>query len=105
MNDLADAYTLSRSSRRGMRPMPVSDTTCNKVLAALNEHWVKHYAPPSLRELMDATGINSTSMVSNALCRLNEKDLVMFGGTKYTARTAIPVWVIYAIDSFRERWL
>jgi SOS-response transcriptional repressor LexA len=74
------------------RALPVGDGKHDrKVIAFLNSYWKHQFQPPTLREIMTACDISSTSVIAYTLRRL-ERD-----GKIITARGAVPVWVRDAI--------
>jgi DNA-binding FadR family transcriptional regulator len=81
-----------------------TDENVKKVMDSLNDYWTMYYAPPSVRELMAMTCINSTSVVREALKQLAEDNKVVLAakeqGTKYRSRDATPTWVIDAIRGY-----
>lgn len=56
-------------------PRPVGEKSA-RVLEVIREHIALHGYPPSLREIQDAAGISSTSVVSYHLGRLEQAGLV-----------------------------
>lgn len=70
------------------------------VLNAVNNHWMQHRIPPTRREIADATGINSTSMVSEYLRQLKENGVLRMDDKK--ARSVVPCWVDDAFDLYKE---
>ena len=79
--------------------MTISEDMRNKVLYALNTHWRRHHMAPSMRELADVVGCNSTSVMKAALVELEAAGLIERRGEKGTARSYIPSWVV---DLFRN---
>lgn len=78
-------------------PIVGPSTTREKVYMAVMAHWRKEFRPPTLREICDATGITSTSVVNFHLKILDEMQvIVLYGG----ARGAVPVSII---DKLCER--
>lgn len=49
----------------------MGDTT-RRVLQAVRDHWSEHRYPPTVRELADATGIQSPSTIHRHLTYLRE---------------------------------
>jgi hypothetical protein len=71
-----------------------------KVVDFVNEYWKRNYRSPSVREIMKAVGINSTSSTVSIIHRCAEKEgwsIDVVGGT---SRSIVPDWVKQAIADF-----
>lgn len=73
-----------------------------RVLAALDEYWVKHALPPTLRELCDLSGEPSTSQVVNALQRAAKQGRVECLAAKGASRAYVPAWAAAAVRGRAE---
>lgn len=77
-----------------------SEDVQRKVLRAVEDYWLKYYISPSRREIVERTGVNSTSVISEALDELESAGLLHKSGIKGTARSYVPMWVVEAIKPY-----
>jgi hypothetical protein len=68
------------------------------VLNELNRFWKTNHYPPTLRDLMEVTGISSTSVCRFVLLGLDDVRLTEFGHP-------IPKWVDNMFDAITDRIL
>ena len=71
-------------------PTPYNGKHRAAVLAAIDEHWKRYKCPPTLRDIVSAAGVPSTSQVTYIIERLD-------GVTVINGR-ATPHWVVRAIE-------
>jgi SOS-response transcriptional repressor LexA len=71
----------------------VGDATRQRILDFVNDFWCQKYSPPSIRDVMAALEITSTSPISYHVHRMEELGLVKLNDQN----RMIPLWVIQAI--------
>lgn len=66
------------------------------IIEGIDRHWREHHCPPTVRKIMEAAGVPSSSVVVRVL-----ESLCANNGYKYTKgnhASVVPPWVQRAID-------
>lgn len=63
------------------------------VIAAIDKYWREHYCSPSIRDVMQMTGVKSTSHMLYILDKLGGQGKIL-----QPKRGVTPVWVAEAIE-------
>ena len=69
------------------------------VLAAVDDHWRTEYRPPTIREIMNMVGVNSSSVVAKVLRELASTDQLHMSGQDGDARRAVPLWIVRLVNN------
>jgi hypothetical protein len=65
------------------------------IMSFIDKYWASNFRPPSVREIMAACSVGSTSYVTYTLRRLAETDKYVF--VPGDARGIVPAWVVNSI--------
>lgn len=82
--------------------MSILTVTEKRLMSYIDSYWLIHYHSPSCRELVRAGVFQSTSHINYVAGSLIEKGFLL-PRPRGAARSFIPVWVKFLIDSQMER--
>lgn len=69
------------------------------VRQAIDQYWAINFRAPTLREIMTLANLSSTSSAAAYIDRLREEGYLLGDLQDYTARAAVPEWVVDAITA------